>query len=142
MRTLEKLLFLSFISVFIGTCGYKHVATEPLLSEYSEGERTGIIRKLSKKGYMYKTFEGELMMNGDIGGMKLDTFLFSVPSLALARAMQATVGVPVVLSYKQGAIVPYKAGESQYRIVKFKVRGSKGWVTPENAISYTEALKR
>jgi hypothetical protein len=31
---------------------------------YSEGTRTGVIRKLSHKGYIFKTWEGELQMSG------------------------------------------------------------------------------
>jgi hypothetical protein len=31
---------------------------------YSEGTRSGVMRKLSKKGYVFKTWEGELQMSG------------------------------------------------------------------------------
>lgn len=36
---------------------------------YSDGTRTGIIRKVSNKGYVFKTWEGELQMSGFIAPM-------------------------------------------------------------------------
>jgi hypothetical protein len=36
---------------------------------YSDGTRTGIVRKLSHKGYVFKTWEGELQMSGFITPM-------------------------------------------------------------------------
>ena len=33
-------------------------------SDYSDGSRTGVVRKFSKKGAIFKTYEGELVLQG------------------------------------------------------------------------------
>ena len=51
---------------------------------YSEGERAGYVQKLSKKGWLCKTWEGELAlvtMPGTVG----EKFFFSVPDDAVAH---------------------------------------------------------
>lgn len=43
------------------------LALVPMLSScgvYSEGDRTGVVNKISKKGILFKTWEGELLMGG------------------------------------------------------------------------------
>ena len=42
---------------------------------YSEGERVGVVQKFSKKGNVFKTYEGELLLTN---GMNSEKFLFSV----------------------------------------------------------------
>lgn len=49
---------------------------------YSEGERTGVVTKISKKGFIWKTWEGELILGGmDSGGegaLSGQTWKFSI----------------------------------------------------------------
>jgi hypothetical protein len=54
-----------------------------LLSQlsYSEGDRAGTITKFSRKGYVFKTYEGELLQGGfseGTGQLNAKEFLFSV----------------------------------------------------------------
>lgn len=51
---------------------------------YSEGERTGDVFKFSKKGLIWKSWEGELYLGGltsnKVGGLEIEKFYFSIPS--------------------------------------------------------------
>ena len=50
---------------------------------YSDGSRTGYLSKFSKKGYVFKTYEGELFVGGanaDNRTVVNTTWYFSVPS--------------------------------------------------------------
>lgn len=53
------------------------------LINYSEGERAGTITRFSKRGYVFKTWEGELLLGGfseGTGQMNAEKWQFSVDS--------------------------------------------------------------
>jgi hypothetical protein len=120
---MEKLFVVAviFIILLIGTCTTtKWVASEPIF-EYSNGDRVGVLRKLSKKGFMCKTWEGELMLNADMGSVKLDTFNFSIMDEELANEIKDHIGKKMRLSYIEYFISPYKSGDSSYKIVAYEL---------------------
>lgn len=81
---------------------------------YSTGERVGYVQKLSKKGWLCKTWEGELQMSNIPGSAPL-LFAFSVRSDSLARAIEAMAGRRLALSYEQHIGVPSDCfGETEY----------------------------
>lgn len=83
---------------------------------YSTGERVGYVQKLSKKGWLCKTWEGELQMS-NIPGSAPMLFAFSVRSDSLARAIESTAGRRVALSYEQHIGVPSDCfGETEYYV--------------------------
>ena len=72
---------------------------------YSEGNRTGLLQKFSHKGNVFKTYEGELVLNSlvlngtsPIGSEK---FFFSVDDENLGKKMQELEGQKVVVHYQQ-----------------------------------------
>jgi hypothetical protein len=84
---------------------------------YSTGERVGYVQKLSRKGWICKTWEGELQMS-NIPGSAPMLFQFSVRSDSLARAIEATNGRRVALQYEQHVGVPSNCfGETEYYVV-------------------------
>lgn len=84
---------------------------------YSSGERVGYVQKLSRKGWLCKTWEGELQMSNIPGSAPL-LFEFSVRSDSLARAIEATNGRRVALTYEQHVGVPTNCfGETEYYVV-------------------------
>ena len=84
---------------------------------YSTGERVGYVQKLSRKGWICKTWEGELQMSNIPGSAPL-LFEFSVRSDSLAKAIEAISGRRVALSYEQHVGVPTNCfGETQYFVV-------------------------
>lgn len=81
---------------------------------YSSGDRIGYVQKLSKKGWLCKTWEGELQVS-NIPGSAPVLFEFSVRTDSLARAIQATEGRQVALSYEQHPGIPLSCfGETEY----------------------------
>jgi len=92
---------------------------------YSEGSRAGVLIKFSKKGYVFKTFEGEL----NIGGMGNipntaqvnSIWTFSVRDNATADAMMKLEGKKVSLHYKEVIKNLVWDGETKYFVDGVKV---------------------
>lgn len=81
---------------------------------YSEGERAGYVQKLSRKGWLCKTWEGEIAMVTMPGAIP-DRFEFSVRDEAVAAKINAMAGQRVVLIYEQHKFVPSNCfGETEY----------------------------
>jgi hypothetical protein len=83
---------------------------------YSRGDRAGYIQKLSKKGWICKTWEGELAMVNVPGAMQ-ERFPFSVRSDSLATAMNKLMGSRVSVTYEEHRGVPGSCfGETNYYV--------------------------
>lgn len=87
---------------------------------YSSGERTGYVQKLSHRGWLCKTWEGELAMS-PVPGSPPQMFDFSIRGDSLAHALEGASGKQVELFYAQHVGVPTSCfGETQYYIQSFK----------------------
>ncbi|MBI4995697.1 MAG: hypothetical protein HZC22_02100 [Rhodocyclales bacterium] len=81
---------------------------------YSEGERAGYVQKFSHKGWLCKTWEGEIAMVTMPGAIP-DRFQFTVRDDAVAAQINALAGKRVVLAYEQHKFVPTACfGETEY----------------------------
>ena len=81
---------------------------------YSSGERGGFVQKISKKGWLCKTWEGELAM-ANLPGTMPEIFHFTVRSDSVAALVEKNVGKRVALTYEQHRGVPTSCfGETQY----------------------------
>lgn len=81
---------------------------------YSEGERAGYVQKLSKKGWVCKSWEGEIAMVSMPGAIP-EKFDFSVRDEAVAQKINALAGKRVVLMYRQHKFIPSTCfGETEY----------------------------
>ncbi|HEY5993579.1 MAG TPA: hypothetical protein VIU46_03165 [Gallionellaceae bacterium] len=81
---------------------------------YSEGERTGYIQKLSNKGWVCKTWEGEIALVTMPGAIP-EKFEFTVRDEAMAARINAASGKRVVLHYRQHKFIPSSCfGETEY----------------------------
>ena len=72
---------------------------------YSEGTRTGYVQKLSRKGWVCKTWEGEMAMTAQ-PGVAPTLFAFTVRDDSVARAITAVEGKQVTLTYAEHQGVP------------------------------------
>jgi hypothetical protein len=87
---------------------------------FSSGERTGYVQKLSKSGWICKTWEGEMAMVTMPGAIP-DKFLFSVRDDNVAKRINAFAGKRVALVYEQHKGIPTSCfGETEYFIVDIK----------------------
>lgn len=114
MAALLRILLIAVLSL-LGLAG---VWTWLALSwSYSEGERAGYVQKFSRKGWLCKTWEGEIAMVTMPGAIP-DRFQFSVRDDAVAAQINALAGKRVVLSYQQHKFVPTRCfGETEYFVV-------------------------
>ena len=84
---------------------------------YSQGERAGYVQKFSRKGWLCKTWEGELAMVAMPGTMS-EKFFFTVRSDSVATLVNASMGKRVALVYRQHVGVPTSCfGETEYFVV-------------------------
>ena len=84
---------------------------------YSDGNRVGYVQKLSRKGWLCKTWEGELQIS-NIPGSAPILFEFSIRSDSLARAIESLAGRQVQIHYEQHVGVPTKCfGETEYFVI-------------------------
>ena len=95
-------------------------ATIALAYSYSDGERVGYNQKLSRKGWICKTWEGELALS-NVPGQAPEIFRYSVRDDAVARQIEALGGQRVQISYEQHVGVPTSCfGETEYFAVGVK----------------------
>lgn len=88
---------------------------------YSEGERAGYVQKFSRKGWLCKTWEGEIAMVTMPGAIP-DRFEFSVRDDAVAAQINALAGKRVVLTYQQHKFIPSNCfGETEYFVSSARV---------------------
>jgi len=81
---------------------------------YASGERAGYVQKFSKKGWLSKTWEGEMAMV-TLPGTAPEIFDFTVRDEAIAKKVTASVGQRVSLHYDQHKGIPSTLfGETEY----------------------------
>jgi hypothetical protein len=116
-RFFRSLLILVLIGGVL-TAGYTYLM---LHWSYAEGERAGYVQKFSKRGWLCKTWEGELAMVSMPGTMS-EKFFFSVRNDAVANKINANMGRKVTLQYEQHVGLPTKCfAETPYFIVDLVV---------------------
>jgi hypothetical protein len=87
---------------------------------YSAGERAGYVQKFSRKGWICKTWEGELAMVS-IPGTTPEKFYFTVRDDSVAARINQWMGKRVALTYKQHKGIPTTCfGETEYFVVDVK----------------------
>jgi len=88
---------------------------------YSEGERAGFLQKFSKKGWICKTWEGEILLSSMPGAIP-ERFMFTVRNDKVAKDMTTAIGKRVVLTYAQHKGVPSSCfGETEHFVEKVVV---------------------
>lgn len=74
-------------------------------NQYSDGYREGVLYKFSRKGNIFKTYEGEIIQPGlrsvQAGGINTNNFSFSVNNAQLADSLEHINGKNVKLHYIQ-----------------------------------------
>ena len=104
--------FLIFVGVVI--VGITAFTAFTLTWAYGKGERAGYVQKLSKKGWICKTWEGQMAMV-TMPGTVAEKFYFTVREDDVAEQINLTVGKRVVLSYEEHKWIPISCfGETGY----------------------------
>ena len=88
---------------------------------YSAGERAGYVQKFSRKGWICKTWEGEMALVS-MPGTVAEKFFFTVRDHSVARHINDSVGRRVSLTYQQHVGIPTSCfGDTQYFVGDVKV---------------------
>jgi hypothetical protein len=81
---------------------------------YSDGERAGFVQKFSRKGWLCKTWEGEMAMV-TLPGTLSEKFLFTVRDPKVAATLNANIGKRMTVHYEQRKWVPSSCfGETEF----------------------------
>lgn len=115
-----KLTLLALIGLPLGGMGIWSAAA--LSYSYSTGTRTGYVQKLSKKGWLCKTWEGELAM-ATAPGVSPQIFTFTIRNDSLARALSSDMGKGrVAVEYKEHRGVPTSCfGDTPYFVDTYRM---------------------
>ena len=109
-----RIALLLIVAVVVLSAGYVMIAFN---WSYSKGERIGYVQKFSEKGWLCKTWEGELQML-PVPGALPEKFLFSVRDQAVVGKINSSMGKKVSLFYEQHKGIPTTCfGESEYYAV-------------------------
>ena len=85
---------------------------------YSEGYRYGLLQKFSKKGNLFKTYEGEMILSSVKGNSNVpiasEKFFFSVTDESVAQQLDNLQGHQVTLHYNAKKNPAFWRGESEY----------------------------
>jgi hypothetical protein len=110
-KKMIKIALLLIVIVAVLCTGYMMVV---LNWSYSKGERIGYVQKFSEKGWIFKTWEGELQML-PVPGTAPEKFIFSVRDKTMIGKINLSLGKKVSLSYEQHKGIPTTCfGESEY----------------------------
>jgi hypothetical protein len=92
--------------------------------EYSNGERAGALQKFSRKGWVCKTYEGELALYV-VAGVQPEIWYFTVRDPAVAQQLSAAVGQRVQLHYAEHRGIPTTCfGETGYFVDRLTAIGA------------------
>jgi hypothetical protein len=85
---------------------------------YASGERAGWVQKLSRKGWICKTWEGEMAMVS-MPGSSTEKFAFTVWDKSTVKEINKLMGRRVNLHYEQRVGLPTSCfGETRYYITR------------------------
>ncbi|HTO96622.1 MAG TPA: hypothetical protein VMK66_06220 [Myxococcales bacterium] len=85
---------------------------------YDKGERVGYVLKFARRGWVCKTWEGELAM-ANVPGVTPEKFHFSTRDAAIAARVNTMLGSRVRIRYVQHKFVPSTCfGETEFFITE------------------------
>jgi len=114
---------LKFFAVVLVVCAlvFAGITWVSLHWVYSDGERAGYVQKFSRRGWLCKTWEGEMAMV-TMPGTVAEKFAFTVPDQAIAAQINADIGKRLVLHYEQHKWIPNSCfAETEYWVNTVRV---------------------
>lgn len=99
---MRKIIFFSVLILLLIISGYVYFS---YYRTYDDGGREGILYSFSKKGNVFKTYEGVILQPGirsaKTGGLNTNEFHFSVTDETVADSLKKCVGMQVLLHYNK-----------------------------------------
>ena len=116
LRALKRLLLFGLLAAVGASALYLWAAAN---FTYSSGERAGYVQKFSKKGWICKTWEGELAM-ANLPGAMPELYAFTVRDDVVAADVNKQLGSRVTLHYEQHLGLPDCFGETSYWVTSVR----------------------
>ena len=117
-RAVERFLIMFMIGIFVVALAYTVFV---LTWSFSDGDRVGYLQKFSRKGWLCKTYEGELAMT-TVPGLAPVLWNFTVRDDAVAAQLNTVLGRRVVLHYKEHRGIPTDCfGETGYFVDRIDI---------------------
>lgn len=111
------------ILVVVPIAGIFLWVTATLAYSYSSGDRAGYNQKLSRRGWLCKTWEGELAISS-APGVAPEIFRYTVRDDSVAQVIQSLAGERVTLYYEQHKGVPSSCfGDTEYFVTRVQKSG-------------------
>ena len=118
VKGMVKVLIGLLVIGLLGLVGFTFLT---LHWSYSEGERAGYQQKLSRRGFICKTWEGEMALV-TMPGTVAEKFLYTVRDGAVAAKISAAEGKRVTLHYEQHKWIPSSCfGDTEYFVNDVRV---------------------
>ncbi len=113
----RKTLWIILAASLISAIGYYFYRTY----EVSDGTRVGMLFKISRKGIMFKTFEGQLHLGGSAVISTQSTWDFSVKNATVYEDLQKLEGKMIKCYYSQ-KVDPFPwQGDTEYIVYKAEI---------------------
>jgi hypothetical protein len=109
-KWLRRGLWIALAGLLLFSAGYYFYRTYTI----SEGTRTGTLVKISKKGVMFKTFEGQLHLAGSMMMSQQSTWEFSAKNAEVYAKLQQFEGKTVRCHYRQKVDAFMWQGDTDY----------------------------
>jgi len=117
----KKVIFSLIMALAILIAAFAGYVWVALHWSFSKGERVGYVQKISLKGWVIKTWEGELQMM-PVPGALPEKFIFSVREDSVAQKINGAAGKKVSVFYEQHKGVPTKLfGETEYFVTDVRM---------------------
>jgi hypothetical protein len=118
LPAMGKVIAAIVVAVVLIAVGFTYLT---LHWSYSDGERAGFLLKFSHKGYVCKTWEGELALV-TLPGTVAERFPFTVRDEAVAKALAPNIGKRISVHYEQRKWVPSSCfGDTEYFVTSAQV---------------------
>jgi hypothetical protein len=115
---MTKRLIAALLALLVLGVGWIWIA---LSWSYSSGERAGWVQKLSHKGWICKTWEGELALVS-LPGSTVEKFYFTVRDDAVAQQIMKAMGRRVSMHYEEKVGLPTSCfGETRHFVTKVEL---------------------
>jgi len=124
-------VFLGFIVAIV--LGFVAFTWLTLHWSYSDGQRAGLLQKFSRRGWICKTYEGEMVL-ATVATVNAEKFIFSVRDEEIAKQLIADIGQHVTVHYEQHKWIPTSCfGDTQYFVTSVQLTGVSQPAPPQPA---------
>jgi hypothetical protein len=125
--TMGKVLLGIIIAIVLGFTAFTWLT---LHWSYSDGERSGFLQKFSRKGWICKTYEGEMALV-TLPGTMTEKFAFTVRDSDIAKQLSSDIGKRVTVHYEQRKWIPTSCfGDTEYFVTSVQASTPTQPMTP------------